>query len=262
MTNKTPISFKVKSIRLRLMQFLQLFPIRLSRLAYHIYRGFTFQLTRKEYWKDEANKSSRASVVLLWLAELFIIILELFGIGELYETITDFLKTKTRPLHPWEIKMAQTIYGNSINYQLVRIDETAWAGPKQYHFCYVSFNLINAWKKMANHILIHELMHIWQYQRMGAIYMVRALSAQHTEMGYNYGGITAIRAKMAIGETLLDFNFEQQADVVADCFLLRHGFAPQWGTARWNDLITYETFLKILTIPIKEQVYYPRLFFR
>jgi len=228
------------------MQYLQLFPTRLGRLGNHLYRGFTFQMTRKEYWKDEADNSSRASVILLWFAELFILILELFGIGEFYETITDFLKIKTRPLAPWEIKMAQSIYGDSINYQLVRIDETAWAGPKQYHFCYVSFNLINCWGKMANHILIHELMHTWQYQRMGAIYMVRALSAQHTEMGYNYGGIKAIRAKMAIGETLLDFNFEQQADVVADCFLLQQGFAPQWGTARLDDIITYEVFLKDL----------------
>ena len=204
-------------------------------------------MSRKEYWKDEADNSSRASVILLWFAELFILILEIFGIGEFYETITDFLKTKTRPLQDWEVKMAKPIYGNSIDYQLVRIDETAWAGPKQYHFCYVSFNLINCWQQMSNHILIHELMHIWQYQRMGAIYMVRALSAQHTKMGYNYGGIAAIRAKIANGETLLDFNFEQQADVVADCFLLRQGFAPQWGAARLADIKTYEFFLKDLS---------------
>ena len=246
MKNTTPLSFKFKSVWLRLKQFLQLFPLRLWRLGYHIYRGFTFQVSRKEYWKDEADTSSRASVILLWIVEFFILLLEVFGIGELYEIITDFFKTKTRPLAPWEIKMATSIYGDSINYQLVRIDETAWVGPKQYHFCYVSFNLINSWQRMSNYVLIHELMHIWQYQRMGAIYMVRALSAQHTKMGYNYGGIEAIRAKMTNGETLLDFNFEQQADVVADCFLLQQGFAPQWGTARLDDLIIYETFLSIL----------------
>lgn len=253
MANQTPISFKFKSIWLRVKQFLQLFPLRLWRLGYHIYRGFTFQLSRKEYWKDEATTSSRASVILLWIAELFILILEVFGLGELYETVTDFLKTKTRPLQDLEIKMATSIYGNSINYQLVRIDETAWAGPKQYHFCYVSFNLINSWNPMPNHILIHELMHIWQYQRMGAIYMVRSLSAQHTKMGYNYGGIDAIRAKVASGENLLDFNFEQQADVVADCFLLQEGFAPQWGAAQLADVKTYEVFLKDLDGSLKRQ---------
>ncbi len=99
---------------------------------------------------------------------------------------------------------------------------------------------------MANHILIHELMHIWQYQRMGAIYMVRALSAQHTQMGYNYGGIDAINDKIANGESLLDFNFEQQADVVTDCFLLQQGYRPQWGTASLTDIGVYQTFLKSL----------------
>jgi len=73
-------------------------------------------------------------------------------------------------------------------------------------------------------------------------------------MGYNYGGIDAIRAKMDIGETLLDFNFEQQADVVADCFLLRQGFAPQWGAARLNDLVVYENFLRILNESTTTQV--------
>lgn len=251
MGNQTSISFKIRSIGLRLVQYFQLLPVRLARLGTHLYRGLTFQMSRQEYWKDEANNSSRASVILLWIAELFILILELFGVGELYETITDFLKTRTRPLADWEIRMAQSVYGNSINYALVRIDETAWAGPKQYHFCYVSFNLINSWQKMSNHILIHELMHIWQYQRLGAIYMVRALSAQHTQMGYNYGGIEAIRAKMANGETLLDFNFEQQADIVTDYFLLRQGFATQWGTARLVDIGVYEKLLRELPIPFQ-----------
>lgn len=244
--NKTNISTKFYAIGHRFVRFIRLIPTRLWRLGVHFYRGITFQLSRETYWKDEANDSSRASVILLWMVELFVLILELLGIGELYETITDFLKTKTRPLQDWEIEMAQTVYGNSIDYQQIRIDETAWAGPKQYNFCYVSFNLINSWQRMANHILIHELMHIWQYQQMGAIYMVRALAAQQTKMGYNYGGIQGIKTKIANGKTLLDFNLEQQADVIADCFLLQQGYAPQWGRANLEDLIIYQQFLKVL----------------
>jgi len=244
--NSSNISIKFQAIGHRFVRFIRLIPTRLWRLGYHFYRGITFQLSRKEYWKDEAEMSSRASVILLWLIEFIVLFLEFFGIGELYETITDFLKAKTRPLQEWEIKMAQTVYGNSIDYQLVRIDETAWAGPKQYNFCYVSFHLINSWKKMSNHILIHELMHIWQYQQMGAIYMVRALIAQHTKMGYDYGGIEGIKSKVATGANLFDFNLEQQADVVADCFLLQQGYAPQWGRANLEDLIIYQHFLKVL----------------
>ncbi len=244
--NSRHISTKFYAIGHRFVRFIRLIPTRLWRLGYHFYRGITFQLSRKEYWKDEAAISSRASVILLWLLEFLVLFLEVFGIGELYETITDFGKTKTRLLQNWEIEMAQSVYGNSIDYQQVRIDETAWMGPKQYNFCYVSFNLINSWSKMPNHILIHELMHIWQYQQMGAIYMVRALIAQHTKMGYNYGGIDGIKTKVAEGSTLFDFNLEQQADVVADCFLLQQGYAPQWGRANLEDLIIYQHFLKVL----------------
>lgn len=242
----TNISPKLSAILLRFVRFFRLFLPRLSRLFHHLYRGLTFQMSRKEYWKDEAPKSSRGSVILLWIGELFILILEILGVGEFYETLMDLGKSKSRLMQSWEIKMAQKIYGNSIDYQQIRIDETAYLGPKQYHFCYVSFNLINSWKRMQNHILIHELMHVWQYQKMGAIYMLRALSAQHTEMGYNYGGVIAIKEKMANGETLLDFNLEQQADVVADYFLLKNEYAPQWGSACIEDLGVYEEFLEIL----------------
>lgn len=244
--NSTNISLKFYAAGHRLWRFLRLIPTRLWRLGVHFYRGITFQLSRKEYWKDEAASSSRASVILLWIAEFFVLFLEIFGLGELYETITDFLKIKTRPLQDWEIEMAKSVYGSSIDYQLVRIDETAWAGPKQYNFCYVSFNLVNCWSSMPNHILIHELMHVWQYQQMGAIYMIRALIAQHTKMGYDYGGIEGIKTKVADGASLLDFNLEQQADVVADCYLLQQGYVPQWGRANLEDLIIYQHFLRVL----------------
>lgn len=240
------IPYKFQAIGYRFQRFLQLLPTRLWRLGNHFYRGLTFQMSRQEYWKDEAKNSSRASVVLLWLVEFLLLVLELLGVGELFETITDFAKINTRPLYNWEIRLAQSIFGDTIDYQSVRIDETAWVGPKQFQFCYVSFNLINSWGRMANHILIHELMHVWQYQEMGAIYMVRALIAQHTEMGYNYGGVEGIKAKIAKGQTLLDFNLEQQADVITDCFLLQQGYAPQWGTARLEDLIIYQDFIRMV----------------
>ena len=209
-------------------------------------------MSRREYWKDEADRSSRGSVVLLWMAEIVVLFMELLGFGEIYETVTDFVKPKTRPMLNWEQQLARTIFGNTIDYQQVRIDESAYIGPKQYLFCYVSFNIINSWHRMPNHILMHELMHVWQYQRMGAIYMIRALIAQHTEMGYDYGGIAAIKEKMASGETLFDFNFEQQADVITDCFLMQQGYAPQWGTAQLEDLIIYQSFIQPILLKTEE----------
>jgi hypothetical protein len=247
--NISNISSKFISIFYRLLRVFQLFPKRLYRFFYHFYRGITFQVSRKEYWKDEASASSRASVILLWLAEFTVLFLECFGIGECYETLMDFGKLNTRKLYSWEIEMAKSIYGDSIDYQQVRIDEKAWLGPKQFHFCYVSFSLINSWNTMQKHVLIHELMHIWQYQQMGAIYMLRALIAQHTKMGYNYGGLPAIEQKMAQGETLLDFNLEQQADVIADYYLLKNGYYPQWALADQSHLNIFQNFVEQTLFP-------------
>ena len=239
----TDISFKINSIGQRFTYYFRLLPTRINRLFRHLGRGLLLQINKKEYWKDEAINSSWASVFLLWLCELVVLFLECLGIGEFYETLMDIGKSQSRPMSPREINLAKTIYGNSIDYQRVRVDETAWLGPKQYRFCYVSFHLINSWKSMSEHIFIHELMHIWQYQRMGAIYMIRALIAQHTQMGYNYGGIAAIHQKMAQGQNLLDFNLEQQADVVTDYFLLKTKGCVQWGAAAIEDLTTYRQFL-------------------
>lgn len=222
------------------------FPVRIKRLSQHFYRGLSLQMTKEAYWKDEAAESSAASVVLLWFAELFVLLLECLGIGEIYETLADLLKYKARPLTKNEIKLAKSIYGQSIDYTKVTIDETAWLGPKQYRFCYVSFNTINCWGKLSDYIFIHEMMHIWQYQQLGAKYMIRALIAQHSKMGYDYGGITDILGKIKNGKSLFDYNFEQQADVVTDYFLLKNERLPQWGNANSTHLSEYEDFIQVV----------------
>ena len=201
---------------------------------------------KQVYWKDEAETASYLSVFSLWVFEAFVLFLEMLGIGELYETLNDFFKYNTRPMTKTEIAMAQSVYGDTIDYTQVRIDERAYAGPKYFRFCYVSFNLINSWGAMYPSILIHELMHVWQYQKMGAIYMIRALIAQHTHCGYDYGGIQALKARYRKGEGLLDFNLEQQGDIIADYFLLKNGYHPQWGNATLKDLPIYQLYINEL----------------
>ncbi len=221
-------------------------PIRLTRFWQHLFNGLTFQVGKQVYWKDEAEAASYVSVFCLWVFEAFILFLEMLGIGELYETLNDFFKYNTRPMTKEEIAMAQSVYGHTIDYTQVRIDERAYAGPKYFRFCYVSFNLINSWGAMYPSILIHELMHVWQYQKMGAIYMIRALIAQHTHCGYDYGGILALKARYRKGEGLLDFNLEQQGDIIADYFLLKNGYHPQWGNATLKDLPIYQLYINEL----------------
>ena len=238
--------FKIKTLYLRIVSYFNLIPTRSIRFWKHLYKGLTFNASKKEYWKDEAEEASRLSVFALWLFETFVQILELLGIGELYETVNDFLKYNSRPLTPNEIKLAKSVYGETIDYQFIRLDERAHIGPRFYRFCYVSFNLVNSWGSMHPSIFIHELMHVWQYQQYGAIYMIRALIAQHTYCGYDYGGIKALKARRKKGEGLTDFNLEQQGDIIADYFLLKSGYQTQWGNANLEDLVVYQSYINEL----------------
>jgi len=168
-----------------------------------------------------------------------IYVLELLGIGEIYETFTDFFKFNTRAMTDHEISVAKSIYGNQINYRRVRLDEYAYLGPRQQSICYVSFYLINSWGKISDALLIHELVHIWQYEQMGAIYMPRALAAQMSHTGYDYGGLHGLRNALSMTGDLRTFNLEQQGDIVADYYRIRNGQSPEWGNAQSKHLAIY-----------------------
>ncbi|NJL76371.1 MAG: hypothetical protein HC892_16485 [Saprospiraceae bacterium] len=94
--------------------------------------------------------------------------LDALGVCKAYEWVSH-LKSNVRSLTARELFLAKLIFQDAINYDKVRIDERAFLGPKQYQFCYVSFNTINSWGKMSDDLLIHELVHVWQYQHFGAV---------------------------------------------------------------------------------------------
>jgi hypothetical protein len=76
---------------------------------------------------------------------------------------------------------------------------------------------------------VHELTHVAQYEKIGAVYMPQALHAQYTTMGYDYGDLTQARAD---GKHFSDFNREQQAQICEDHYLVATGGTPEYtGTA-------------------------------
>ena len=65
---------------------------------------------------------------------------------------------------------------------------------------------------------------VWQYASVGAAYIPRALAAQRSPEGYNYGGIGPLERS----GSLEAFNYEQQADIIEDAYRLTSGHAAQW----------------------------------
>lgn len=157
--------------------------------------------------------------------------LDLLFLFDCYEAICGLLYPGLRPLTRQEIRLLTPIFGDSLPYALIRIDERAWVGPRHYRFYYVSFHTINSWGPLTEAVLVHEAVHVWQYVHRGGCYIPRALAAQRTVMGYDYRGLRGLAA----AATLDDFNYEQMADVVEDAFRLRVGLSLKWVVGRQPD---------------------------
>lgn len=167
------------------------------------------------------------------LLDIWFALVEMTGFFDLYELLTNGLFPNTRPLTVEEYNLLFPIFGDSVPYHLIRIDERALIGPSWAKFFYVSFHTINSWGPMRPPTLVHEVVHIWQYTHRGAAYIPRALYAQTTPEGYNYGGLEPLQEK----SELEDFNYEQQADIIEDAFRLTNGYQAQWVRGRGAEVL-------------------------
>lgn len=150
--------------------------------------------------------------------------------------------TVRRRLFSWEIQEARRVFGEDIDYNRVWIHEHAWlpiglermvrllrgnrtpGEPNALtlgNHCLFPERLLSypvepssqehykiAW-------LIHELTHVWQFQRFGWRYLFEALDLQLRQgiTAYYYGGAAGLLKAIAGGKNLADFNLEQQGEI-------------------------------------------------
>ena len=182
----------------------------------------------KYNWWPKGERPALLIRILFWWWEFILLLGDLIGFTEIYESITDFIKINTRGLNEGEMLWAEEIFGNSIPLDRVRIDQRALIGPSWGRFAYVSGFTINSWGPIRPAIFIHELTHVWQYHQVGLVYIARALWAQHSKPGYDYGGPEKIWASLQRGDLLDAYNYEQQAEIVADYFRLLQNDRPEY----------------------------------
>ncbi|MEQ9625732.1 PAAR-like protein [Coleofasciculus chthonoplastes] len=235
---------KLKGIFQRAIGWIKQLPTRIGRLLLNIWQGVKTLNPWSLKWWQSLGQASNWKGVLKWLGINLINLLEIAGVGEIYETLADFIKFNTRPLTGEEIAKAKIVFGRAINYDLVRVDEAALLGPSWTNRPYTSFHTINSWGKMDDHTLIHELGHVWQYEQVGAIYMPQAIHAQNTKQGYDYGGVNGL--KNAKSKGFSSFNREQQPQILQDYYALKNGQRPsrQAHGATSADLSLYEHFVR------------------
>ncbi|MBK8667976.1 MAG: hypothetical protein IPN89_00350 [Saprospiraceae bacterium] len=188
--------------------FFAQWPVRLKRMVKHLVYPFH---------KSSCNEFP-PSGVLEWLTDSGFYVSDVIGLPEIHQIVVAIFKWNTRPLNEKEKKLSKAVFGDSIDLSLVRIDSDARLGTTKMALAYVSFHTINYRKQIKKEIFIHELMHVWQYQHFGSIYIARAFKAQRSEEGYDYGGVANLYQVMLRGGSLLEFNFEQQADIIEDYY--------------------------------------------
>lgn len=176
--------------------------------------------------------------------EALLLLADILFIPEMLMALNRVAKPNTRRLTEEEIALARSVFGKNLDVEKVRIDDRAQVGCRKYHFAYVGFCVVNSWGKLGPAIFLHELVHVWQFQQSGSVYIPRALWAQRTPMGYDYGGLPAIQKAAGEGRGLEAFNFEQQGDVVADYFRLRVGEQPRWCAGDASALPWFEALMR------------------
>lgn len=172
-----------------------------------------------------------------WVGRLVGKLVDIAGLGEVWDLLFQIIKFNTRPLTSVEKSEAQKTFKSSISYWQVRIDEyslisaigalfSGGGGMGVTTFHTVNFNQkIHASPGSQDmHWLTHELTHVSQYEHAGSQYLGEAIHAQATA-GYDYKGQTRPLWRPATnpspnptGKHFREFNREQQADIAADYY--------------------------------------------
>ena len=208
-------------------------PDRVARLGETVFEGIaSLNPFSGDFWKGVVHPWDTLKSFARWSLDVAIQAGEVAGVNEVAETLADLIKTGTRSLSDREKAVARSVFGNSINLNLVRIDEASWSVPvakalkgANKHRPFTTFHTINTWGSMDDATLIHELTHVWQYENDGAVYIPNALAGQGSDEGYNYGDVAGLTNQLTkygdVDNAFENFNPEQQAHIIEDYYLYR-----------------------------------------
>lgn len=226
-------------------------PRRIGRVAlsavFAVVALITFAPTGVRVWRrgGRANFAawlrSRLRHGAAWVVQLLLEALDIIGAPELFAFLWRALARAT-PLTGAEIAAAASVLGPfALRFHDVRVAE---GGILRLIFrlngnrAFATFHTVNlptGGDHARGHldIVLHELVHVFQYERAGSRYFAEALLAQQRE-GYSYGGPAGLAEAHGQGKRLGNFNREQQAQIVQDYYMyLRHG----WDTAAFEPFI-------------------------
>ena len=164
----------------------------------------------------------RVLAAALWPLTLLLALLDLIGFPEVVQFIWHVF-SRSRPLSTEESNVAQWALGEgAIRYGDIRVCEGGFLGlifklNKRRPFAtFHTINLCEGRDDAAT--VVHELVHVLQFEKLGSVYIVQALRAQIAmgKAAYQYGKAAGLRRERTAGHRFADCNREQQAQIVED----------------------------------------------
>jgi len=179
-----------------------------------------------------------------WLQQLLTQLFDLLGGPEISEFLMH-LTTKTTPLTGDEIAVISGILGpEALRYGDVRVVEGGLFDlifKLNGHLAFATWHTV-CLPRTGRHtrrdlpIVVHELTHVYQYERVGSRYLSEAIYTliKTKRDCYNYGGSHGLVGACAVGQRYCHYNREQQAMITQDYYTLR---------VRGSDVASYEPFI-------------------
>ncbi len=163
-----------------------------------------------------------------WIYQFLTQLFDLFGGPELAEFLIHFT-TNTTPLSGEEIAIISNILGpQAMRYGDVRVVEGGLFDlifRLNGNLAFATWHSINL-PRTGRHtrqnrgIVVHELTHVYQYERVGTRYLGEAIYMliKTKRDCYNYGGTQGLIAACTFGRRYRHYNREQQAMITQDYY--------------------------------------------
>ncbi|MCI0396957.1 MAG: DUF4157 domain-containing protein [Chloroflexi bacterium] len=185
--------------------------------------------------------AGRPASVAAWLHALLCRFFDLAGGPEVAQFFIR-LVTHTSPLTEVEIAAAAAVLGlGAVRYRQVRVAEGGvWrlAFKLNKNRAFATWHTVNLppGRRSDLSLLVHELAHVYQYERVGTVYIGQGLSVQARlgRQAYDYGGPAGLATARAAGKRYWHYNREQQGQIAQDYFRRLQSGA---------DTVAYEPFI-------------------
>jgi hypothetical protein len=145
---------------------------------------------------------------------------------------------RSRSLTEFEIRQAKIVFKNALNYSKVTIEDGSPSARIMslggYARTVGNTIYFPVGKSRDMPFMIHELTHVWQYQKKGIVSTIKCLWAQATT-GYKYmpkgtkNPDQYMLRQRGRGKTLYSYNYEQQGDILEDYYRRRRKGLPVIG---------------------------------